>query len=298
MTARGLTWVADPEAPVRDPEARYATYQLTVLFDEPLPSQAEQLQALLREGLGDVEVSSQREVLDVPVDHLVVRLHGHQVLAQQVHGPFPAAHMDQRKLAEPIHPGNSFVGISGPVMPLERSRPMLGPTLPDPWGIDGVSRSMHRLALQLIELGGSAVVLNRGGELVVTADEFKRLSGDLSDPGCVPFGAWLDHATTSQHRMFRSWGMLAFGLLDLAVPLDAPVGSPELDRELDRATEAVLFAAMTSIRRNRELEVGEALLVPESVEVSAYGARSESDASIRYRIDDAGDEPFWVLRRD
>ena len=98
--------------------------------------------------------------------------------------------------------------------------------------------------------------------------------------------------------MFRSWGMLAFGLVDLAVPLDTPVGSSVLDSELNRAANAVLFAAMTSVRRNREFEVGEKLMVPESVDVGAYGASSPSDASLRYRIDDAEGEPFWILRRD
>jgi hypothetical protein len=298
MTAKGLTWIAEPEDPKYDPEARYESYQLTVLFDESLPSEASKLESLLRGGLGAVDVSSERAVLDAPVDNLVIRLHGHDLFAQQVHLPFPAAHMDQRKLSEQLDCGHSFVGITGPVIPLARLRPTLGPTLPDPWGIDGVCRSMHQLVLQLIKLGGTAVVLNRGGELVVTADEFTRLSGDLSDQACVPFGAWLDCATTNQHRMFRSWGMLAFGLVDLAVLLDTPVGSPVFDSELNCAANAVLFAAMTSVRRNREFEVGEKLMVPESVDVSAYGASSPSDASVRYRIDDAEDEPFWILRRD
>lgn len=297
MTATGLTWVADPPSPAYDPQAKYANYQLTVLFREKLPSDAEQLRTLLAgDGLNGLEISLDRANFEAPVDNLVVELGGHSLLAQQVHMPFPTAHMDLRKLREPLDPGVSFLGITGPVIPLDRIRPMLGPTLPNPWGSDGVSRTIHRLALRLVDLGGTAVVLNRGGELVMTADHFRRFSGNLADPECVPFGIWLDYAT-DQNSIFRTWGMLAFGLIDLATELTVSRDSPDFDAELDRATGAVLFAAMTSIRRNLEFSAGEEILVPEQVEIGAYGFRSPSDTAIRYRLEDAGDEPFWLLRR-
>lgn len=298
MTARGLTLVAAPPATAYDPEAKYASYQLTVLFKEKLPSDAEQLLALLTAGgLTGVEISLDRANLEAPVDNLVVKIGGHNILAQQVHMPFPTAHMDLRKLKEPLDPGVSFVGITGPVVPLDQIRPMLGPTFPNPWGSDGVSRVIHRPALGLVGLGGTAVVLNRAGELVMTADDFRKVSGDLADTESVPFGAWLDYATTNQNRIFRTWGMLAFGLIDLAAELAVSPDSPEFDSELNRAAGAVLFAAMTSIRRNLEFSSGEEISVPEQVEIGAYGARSRSDKTTRYRVDDAGDVGFWLLRR-
>ena len=130
-----------------------------------------------------------------------------------------------------------------------------------------------------------------------SSEDFRRLSGDLADPQCVPFGAWLDYATTHQNKILRCWGMIAFGLVDLAVELGSPTDSPHFDEELSRGANAVHYAAMTSIRRNREFAVSEEVQVPESVKISAYGAQSESDTSVRYRIEDAGDEPYWLLRR-
>jgi hypothetical protein len=298
MTARGLTWVAAPPAPDYDPEAKYASYQLTVLFDKALPSGAVELGQLLRDGVpGPIEVSSERAALEAPVDNLLVRMNGHSILAQQVHMPFPAAHMDLRQFSEAFAPGSAFIGITGPVIPLDRLRPTLGRGLPDPWAVHGVSRTIHQLALRLLDLGGRAVVLNRGGELVRSSEDFRRLSGDLADPQCVPFGAWLDYATTHQNKILRCWGMIAFGLVDLAVELGSPTDSPHFDEELSRGANAVHYAAMTSIRRNREFAVGEEVQVPESVKISAYGAQSESNTSVRYRIEDAGDEPYWLLRR-
>ena len=141
------------------------------------------------------------------------------------------------------------------------------------------------------------MVLNRGGELVMSANDFKRVSGNLADPACVPFGAWLDYATTNQNRIFRTFGMLAFGLIDVAAELTLAPDSPEFDGELNRAADAVLFAAMTSIRRNLEFSVGEEIAVPEQVQLGAYGARSDSDKTVRYRVEEAGDEPFWLVRR-
>lgn len=298
MTARGLTWIADPPAPAYEPEAKYGSYQLTVLFEKALPSGAKQLEQLLRDGVaGGIEVSSTRADLEAPVDNLLVRMNGHSLLAQQVHMPFPTAHMDLRGFSEPFAPGSSFIGITGPVIPLDRLRPHLGPDLPNPWGVHGVSRTIHQLALRLLDLGGRAVVLNRGGELVRTSEDFRRLSGDLADPECVPFGAWLDYATTNQNKILRCWGMLAFGLVDLAVELGSPTDSPQFDEEFSRGANAVLYAAMTSIRRNREFAVGEEVLVPDSLKIGAYGAQSESASGAKFRVEDAADEPYWLLRR-
>lgn len=298
MTARGLTLVADRPAPAYEPEAKYGLYQLTVLLDQALPSDAGQLEELLRGGVaGAIEVSSERAVLEAPADQLVIRMNGHSLLAQHFHMPFPEAHMDLRRVGEPFNPGSAFIGITGPVMPLDQLRLALGPNLPHPWGVHGVARTIHQLALRLVDLGGKAVVLNRAGELVRTAEEFRRLSGDPADPECVPFGAWLDYATTRQHKVLRTWGMAAFGLVDLAVELENPIDSPHFDDDLSRGVNAVFYAAMTSTRRNREFDVGEEILVPDSVRIDAYGARSESDGGVTYRVEPYGDEPYWLLRR-
>ena len=53
-----------------------------------------------------------------------------------------------------------------------------------------------------------------------TANEFRRLTGDLDDPDCIPFGAWLDYASAENHSVLRCWGLQAFGLRELAVELE------------------------------------------------------------------------------
>jgi DNA-directed RNA polymerase subunit L len=85
--------------------------------------------------------------------------------------------------------------------------------------------------------------------------------------------------------------------IDIATELTVSPESPDFETELTRAADAVLHAAMTSIRRNREFSHAEEISVPEQVEISAYGADSPSDKAIRYRVDGSADDPFWVLRR-
>ena len=69
----------------------------------------------------------------------MVKVGSHSVLAQQVHTPFPTAHMDLRKMKESLNPGVCFVGITGPVIPLDRLRPMLAPRSRTP----GVATASH-----------------------------------------------------------------------------------------------------------------------------------------------------------
>ncbi len=67
MRALALTWVADLQVPTFDPEARYASYQLTILLEKTLPRDAATLRSLLAGGaLGTLELSSQQAMLDVP----------------------------------------------------------------------------------------------------------------------------------------------------------------------------------------------------------------------------------------
>jgi hypothetical protein len=85
----------------------------------------------------------------------------------------------------------------------------------------------------------------RGREIVRTAHEFRRMSGDLADPTCIPFAPWLDYATSDAGRLLlRCWGMSAFGLVDLAVELQAVPDAPEFESEFNLAVTAMLFAQL------------------------------------------------------
>lgn len=45
----------------------------------------------------------------------------------------------------------------------------------------------------------SGFVIHRAGDLVVPAEEFVSMLGDLDDPECRPFAAWLDLGITDRN---------------------------------------------------------------------------------------------------
>jgi hypothetical protein len=102
---------------------------------------------------------------------------------------------------------------------------------------------------------------------VVPIESFIAMHGDLDDPLCVPFAAWLDEALVVRDggRRYGTFGMDAFGLPDVYVPVDE---HDAYDR--GRAHEAALFACYTMVRENRELATGEVLRVPVRARIGGF----------------------------
>ncbi len=130
-----------------------------------------------------------------------------------------------------------------------------------------------------------------------TAADFYEMSGDIGDPKCVPSAPWMDFATSGEnHAVVRCWGMLAFGLIDLAVPINASPDSPEFEHALDKALQALHYATWTVVARNLECKVDEVLEIPVSFRMDACGAHDSSEESVSYRGGGADDDPFWLLQ--
>ncbi len=255
------------EKPDQAAAAARALGWLTVLLDRPVPQGPQAQRVWAGElGLADPSVEVHTEA------RLAFRVLGNDILTHVGDQPFPASGLDRRDVGEGFDLGQGFVALGLGEPGLFRASRATG-GVGDVWGPKGALRALSKLAALLLR-HGRGVVLHRAGNLVVDKSEFLRQLGDLDEPECVPFTAWLDFTIEGAPPVYRSWGMEAFALPDVRVAVN-----PENAWERSRRHEAVLSACARMVRENRELEPGEELAVPIGSRVGAYPAvLAEGDA--------------------
>jgi hypothetical protein len=194
--------------------------------------------------------------------------------------PFPREGLDMSHLANGFDVGQSFVGLAGLPDAAHQERAIRGDTF-DPWAARGSLRQVSRLVSILAD-AAIAVILHRAGDLVVPIDSFVRMLGELDDPDCIPFAAWLDVAITRRgdRSLYATFGMAAFGLPDVLTTVDAD------DRwSRSRRHEAVLYACYSMIRTNRMLRPGDTFAVPVRLSIGAWQLEiPDGAAAITYDV--------------
>jgi hypothetical protein len=255
---------------------------VTVLLKTPVPEG----KRAIRQWLADLDVA--RHGIDARTEReLELTMDGQPMSTAVGRCVFPQEELDTRNVSGDFDFGQSFVTLGSAVPGFHRlTREMTGRDADDPWRMGGPMRSLSRLARALAE-HATGVVLHRAGDLVVEADEFVRMLGDLDDPECRPFAAWLDVSVTEGSggvKLYASFGMDAFGLPDVATPVDVDSRWSRL-----RAHEAVLVACYRMVDQNRPLGDGELLRVPLCSRIGAWRpALDEDDAAFTYLVSDHG----------
>ena len=234
---------------------------VTVLLREPLPSGTPALaewaaaRGFPRDGFA---VRTERDLEFVIPRGTILTYPGRE--------PFPRADLDLRAVGDDLELGRAFIGL-GVGLPggERRARAARGGTV-DGWAPEGTMRQLGRL-VGLLAADATAVVLPRAGDLVVPIDDFMRMLGELDDPECRPFAAWLDVGITrsGETAMYATFGMDVFGLPDVLAAVD-----PDDRWSRSRRHEAVLYACYRMIRDRRELAPGETLEVPVRLTIGAW----------------------------
>ena len=165
------------------------------------------------------------------------------------------------------------------VLPVEERR-LLGQDAADPWGPAGICRMLVRLLRAALGAGGTHLVLEHAGGLVVAAEEARGRLGDPEDPDSRPFGALVDWALTPDRARYRTLGMAVAGGEDLQIA----VVHPESEVELDSAESALLFGCHLQTRQSRLLADGEVFYVPRDVRVGPRGASATSTTGYKYLV--------------
>ncbi len=263
------------EQPEDAAAAARALAWITILLDRPVP-QGPQAQ---RAWVG--EIGLEEPGLEIKTDaRLGFRLLGHDFLTHVSDQGFPRADLDLRDVGDDFDLGAGFVALGLGEPGMFRASRALG-DLPDVWAPKGALRALSKLAATLVQ-HGRGVVLHRAGNLVVGKSDFLRQIGDLDDPECIPFSAWLDFTIEGATPVYRSWGMDAFAFPDVEVAVD-----PGDSWQRSRRHEAVIVACARMVRENRELAVGDELAVPIGVRVGAYPVASAEGDVERYRVSGA-----------
>ncbi|MDQ3339362.1 MAG: hypothetical protein M4D80_29710 [Myxococcota bacterium] len=263
---------------------------ITVLMRDPIP-------------LGTYPVRAWGEALGFPRDGFAVNaerdLHfamgGHSVLTYPGREPFPGDGLDMRNVTADFNLGRSFIGLGIGVPGTARLERAVIRGDRDVWAPDGLLRQLSRLVCALAP-HAIGVVLHRAGDLVVPIDDFVRMLGDLEDPTCVPFAAWLDVAITKREdqAMYATFGMNVFGLPDVLAHVNAE------DRwSRARRHEAILYACYRMIRENRELEAGATFDVPVRLAIGAWPLElDEADGATTYTLADLDGNLELVLKAE
>lgn len=175
----------------------------------------------------------------------------YDALAYVGDGPFPAERLAQFGVPDGFEAGQGFIGLG---LGLPGAASMWRATDPsfEAWAEGGMLRELSRLAGELSK-HGPGVLLTQAG-IALEGELFRGRLGDLSDPTCRPFGAWVATSMDSTRNAYSSYGMGVQALPDV----DLTYASAE-HWELDRAREAVLVACATMVHENRELNDGERL---------------------------------------
>lgn len=165
------------------------------------------------------------------------------------------------------------------VLPAEERR-LLGPEAVDPWGPGGATRLLVRVLRAALDGGGTHLVLEHAGRLVLAADEARGRLGDPDDGESRPFGAFIDWALTPDRSRYRTLGMAVAGGEDLEIEL-VHQGS---EVELDSAESALLFGCHLQVRGARLLEDGEVFYVPKDVRIGPRGAIASVRTGYKYVV--------------
>jgi hypothetical protein len=165
------------------------------------------------------------------------------------------------------------------VLPAEERR-LLGPEAADPWGPTGAARVLVRVLRAALDGGGTHVVLEHAGRLVLEAAEARSRLGDPDDADSRPFGAFIDWALLPDRSRYRTLGMEVAGGEDLEIE----IVHPESEVELDSAESALLFACHLQVSGARLLEDGEVFYVPKDVRIGPRGASASSRTGYKYVV--------------
>ncbi|MFZ5446131.1 MAG: hypothetical protein ACOZQL_39455 [Myxococcota bacterium] len=251
---------------------------LIVLLDEPVPTSPG---AFLDWATGLGLPAAGVRVEPPPMTRL--RLGAAEPLVYPGAEPFPRELLERRFGAAPWASGaKGFLGLS---LGIPGNAPMLRLITraeADPWGPAGRLRDLTRLAALLARRGPG--VLLPQGHFALPRDTFLRRLGDLDDVENRPYMAWVSLSWDPDARRYRSHGMPALELFDVAAA--APVPSA-LDEQ--RAREATLFVCHHMVRESASLEPGAELEVPIGVSgasglpLDLLGVDTE-----RWRVSEAG----------
>jgi hypothetical protein len=262
---------------------------LTILLRDPLPTGAlalgrwASLGGLPRDG---ITVKTERD-LEFSVDLSTV-------LTYPGRGRMPREGLDLTQVPEGFDLGASFLGFGTGIPGADRQARIALGMGPDPWAPRGGLRNISRL-VRLLADQATGVVIHRAVDMVLPIERFLQLSGDIDDPDCRPFGAWLDLGiiTHDDERVYATFGMDAFGLPDVITEVDEE--DPEDHR---RAHEAVMLACHTMVRQDRELAPGEILEVPEGVRVGAWPVQPTDTDVLSYVVEENGELLELVLHEE
>ena len=172
------------------------------------------------------------------------------------------------------------------VLPAEERR-LLGPEAADPWGPGGATRMLVRVLRAALDGGGTHVVLDHAGRLVLAADEARGRLADPDDGESRPFGAFIDWALTPDRSRYRTLGMAVAGGEDLEIE----IVHPDSEVELDSAESALLFGCHLQVRGARLLDDGEVFYVPKDVRIGPRGASASARTGYKYVVARPAAEP-------
>ena len=165
------------------------------------------------------------------------------------------------------------------VLPAEERR-LLGPEAADPWAPTGAARLLVRILRAALDAGGTHVVLEHAGRLVLGADEARGRLSDPDDAESRAFGAFIDWALTPDRSIYRTLGMSVAGGDDLEIE----VLHQDSEVELDSAESALLFGCHLQVRAGRLLEDGEVFYVPKDVRIGPRGATASARTGYKYAV--------------
>ena len=187
----------------------------------------------------------------------------------------------ERRLVPDAGPLPAFVWevLPAGVLPVEERR-LLGPEAGDPWAPVGATRLLVKVLRASLDAGGTYLLLEHAGRLLLGADEARGRLGDPDDIESRPFGAFIDWALTPDRSRYRTLGMAVAGGEDLEIDIVHP-GS---EVELDSAESALLFGCHLQVRGVRLLEDGEVFYVPKDVRIGPRGASASARTGYKYVV--------------
>ncbi|RPH71884.1 MAG: hypothetical protein EHM78_05555 [Myxococcaceae bacterium] len=210
-----------------------------------------------------------------------------------VEARWPGAHLliRERRAEDPAGLERRLVPAAGPlpptlwevlpagVLPVEERR-LLGPEAGDPWSPAGSTRLLVRVLRAALDAGGTYLLLEHAGRLLLEAEEARSRLGEPDDVDSRPFGAFIDWALTPDRTRYRTLGMAVAGGDDLEIDIVHP-GS---EVELDSAESALLFGCHLQVRGARLLEDGEVFYVPKDVRIGPRGASASARTGYKYVV--------------
>jgi hypothetical protein len=203
--------------------------------------------------------------------------------------------MNRRLLPETFPDDYAHVAVEPRVDdPVERRDELREPEeYPDPWGDTGVMREMTRVVRGLLDLDGTAVVLNQSGQLAVPAQQFMEFTSAVDQGDWSAVMGWLDVDPGGDGEPLRTEGLAMFGLPELEVHYEH--GSPgwSLQRRLEAMRAAVgrmivenhVLGAEPESEAFLGLEPLEEFLVHLGGEVDPEDPPGEGDDVVTYRIE-------------